>query len=108
VAGLFSIDNALADFSALEKRVAPPTFDSSQRTTDLIIGARNLRAFIPAIRELRLRSGQQDDLTTDPQYFIAANTMNRRVAAVLIRHHQQLEACVFFFEQCKSIWSSHD
>jgi hypothetical protein len=101
VAGLFSIDNALADFSVLEEPVAPPTFDSRQRTTDLIIGALNLRAFIPAIRELRPRCGQQDDLTTDPQYFIAANTLNRRVAALLIRHHQELEACVFFFEHCK-------
>ena len=79
---MFSIDNALADFSAVEERVAPPTFDGCLRTTDLIIGARNLRAFIPAIRELLLRCGQQNDITTGPQYFIAANTMNRRAAKV--------------------------
>jgi hypothetical protein len=101
VAGLFSIDNALADCSALEERIARPTFDGSQRTTDLIIGARNLRPFIPVIRELRVRCGQQEDLTTDPQYFIAANSSNRRVAAVLIYHHQELEGCVFFFEHYK-------
>ena len=36
-----------------------------------------------------------------PQYFIAANTLNRRVAAVLIRHNQELEACVLFYEHYK-------
>ncbi len=58
-------------------------------------------AFIPAISELRLRCGQQEDLITDPRYFIAAHAQNRRVAAVLIRHHQQLEACALFYEHYK-------
>ena len=76
--------------------------DGCERTTELVIGARRLRTFIPAVRELRLRCGQQDDFSTDLQYFIAANTQrNRRVAAVLIRRNQELEACVLFIEHCR-------
>jgi hypothetical protein len=100
-AGLFGIESAAPNLTVLEGRTARPTFDSRTRTTELVIGERNLRAFFPAIRELRLRCGQEDDLTTDPRYFIAANTMNRRVVAVLIRHNQELEACALFFEHCK-------
>jgi hypothetical protein len=66
-----------------------------------MIGQRNLRALIPAILDLRLSCGQQDDFTTDPRYFIAAHTQNRRVAAALIRHRQKLEACALFYEHSK-------
>jgi hypothetical protein len=101
-AGLFRIESATPDLTALEERTPRHVFDGRTRTTELVIGERNLRAFIPAILELRLRSGQEDDLTMDPQYFIAANAQkNRRVAAVLIRQNQELEACVFFFEHCR-------
>jgi hypothetical protein len=99
-AELFGIESAAPDLTIPEGLRTRP-FDSRARTTELVFGERNLRAFIPAIRDLRQRCGQQDDLTTDPQYFIAANTMNRRVAAVLVRHNQELEACVFFFEHSK-------
>ena len=75
------------------------TFDAGARTTQLIIGERKLRAYFPSIRQLRLRCGQQDDRTTDPQYFITANTLKeRRVAAVLIHLHHELEACVLLYE----------
>ena len=71
----------------------------ANRTTELIFGERRLEAYFPEIRQLRMRCGQEDDLTTDPQYFIAANTLKgRRVAAVLIRVHQKLEGCVLFYE----------
>jgi hypothetical protein len=100
-AELFGIEKAAPDLSTLEERKACPVFDARTRTTELLIGERNLRTFFPAIRELRLRCGQQDDLITDPRYFIAANTQNRRVAAVLIRHHQELEACALFYEPYK-------
>ena len=100
-AGLFSIENAAPDLPALQERTARPIFDGRTRTTELVFGERNLRTFIPAIHELRLRCGQQDELTTDPQYFIAAHTQNRRVAAVLIRHNQELEACALFYEHYK-------
>jgi hypothetical protein len=103
-AGLFGIDNAERGLPAVEERTAGPipNFDSRERTTELVIGERKLRTCIPAIRELHLRCGQQEDLTTDPQYFIAANTQkDRRVAAVLIRRNHELEACVFFIEHCR-------
>lgn len=71
----------------------------ANRTTELIFGERGLEAYYPEIRQLRMRCGQEDDLTTDPQYFIAVNTLKgRRVAAVLIRVHQKLEGCVLFYE----------
>jgi hypothetical protein len=101
-AGLFGIDNAALDLSDLKGPTGRPIFDSRERTTELVIGAPNLRTFFPEIRELRLRCGQKDDLTWDPQYFIDANTLkDRRVAAVLIRRNHELEACVFFYEHCK-------
>jgi hypothetical protein len=102
LASLFSIHNALADRSTLEILRASPLLDGCERTTEIIIGERKLRSAIPAVRELRLRCGQQDDFTTDLQYFIAANTQkNRRVAAVLIRRNLDLEACVLFIEHCR-------
>ncbi len=101
-AGLFGIDKVVADLPADAEQTVGPTFDDHERTTELIVGESNLRAFIPAIRELRLRCGQQDDFTTDLQYFIAAHTQkNRRVAAVLIRRNGDLEACVLFIEHCR-------
>ncbi len=101
-ARLLGIDNAVPDLTASRNEQLCPIFDSRERTTELVIGERNLRSFIPAIRELRLRCGQQDDFTTDLQYFIAANTQkNRRVAAVLIRRNRDLEACVLFIEHCR-------
>jgi len=55
------------------------------RTTHLLLGNRELNSHLAEIRRLRQRCGQQDDLTTDPEYFIAANALaNRRCAAVLI------------------------
>jgi hypothetical protein len=99
--GLFGIDNSVADRLALDGRSAGPLLDGCERTTDLILGEHKLRPFLQEIRELRLGCGQQDDLTTDPEYFITANTIRfRRVAAVLIRRDQELEACVFFMEHC--------
>jgi hypothetical protein len=99
---LFGIDKALADHLALKGPRHGPMFDDCERTADLIIGERKIRALFGAIHELRLRCGQEDDLTTDPQYFIAINTLkDRRVAAVLIRRNHELEACVLFYEYCK-------
>ena len=67
-----------------------------------MIGNRELHSCLPEIFELRRRCGQEDDLTTEPQYFIAANTLaNRRCAAVLIRREGKLEACVLFFEHTR-------
>ncbi len=102
MAGLFRIHNALADDPGLEIRRAAPSLAGCERTTEILIGERKLRALIPSIRELRVRCGQQDDYSTDLEYFIAANKQkNRRVAAVLIRRNHALEACVLFIEHCR-------
>jgi hypothetical protein len=78
------------------------TFSDYARTTQLAIGNRELHSCLPEILELRRRCGQEDDLTTEPQYFIAANTLgNRRCAAVLIRREMELEACVLFYEHTR-------
>jgi hypothetical protein len=79
-----------------------PTFHGSARTTHLLVGNRELKSCLAEIRHLRRRCGQEDDLTTDPEYFIAANALkNRRCAAVLIRRDRDLEACVLFYEHCR-------
>jgi hypothetical protein len=81
---------------------AVSTFSDCARATHLVIGNRELHSCLAEILELRRRCGQEDDLTTEPQYFMAANTLaNRRCAAVLIRRERELEACVLFFEHTK-------
>ena len=78
---------------------AASRFSDSTRVTHLVIGNRELHSCMAEVRQLRRRCGQEDDLTTEPEYFIAANTLaNRRCAAVLIRLEQELEACVLFYE----------
>ena len=79
-----------------------PAFIAGPRATQLVIGHRDLRSHLGEILELRRRCDQQDDFTTEPEYFIAANTFpNRRCVAVLIRHDRNLEACVLFYEHTR-------
>jgi len=86
----------------MHARAAAPWLDGADRTTELLIGAAKLRAYIPAIQELRRQAGQEDDMTSDPHYFMAANALStRRIMTVLIRRNRELEACVFFFEHCR-------
>jgi hypothetical protein len=76
-------------------------FDTRDRMTDLIVGERKIRAYLPAIRQLRQHCGQEDDPKTAPEYFLAANTLKgRRVAVLMIRLNQELEACVLLYEYC--------
>jgi hypothetical protein len=83
-------------------RLASPTFLDGPRDTRLIIGNRDIASSLAEILQLRRRCGQEDDLTTDPEYFVAANTLaDRRCAAVLIRRDRELEACVFFYEHTR-------
>jgi hypothetical protein len=81
---------------------AVPRFYDRKRVTQLLIGNRELHSCLPEIRALRRRCGQEDDLTTEPECFMAANTLaNRRCAGVLIRREQELEACVLFYEHTR-------
>lgn len=91
------IQNDLSASSFLEG-----CFMEGPRAAHVVVGNRELLACLEEVRQLRLRCGQQDDLTTDPEYFIAANTVpNRRCAAVLIRQNRELEACVLFYEHTR-------
>jgi hypothetical protein len=45
------------------------------RTIYLLLGNRELHAHLAEIRQLRQRCAQENDFTTDPEYFIAANTL---------------------------------
>jgi hypothetical protein len=85
-----------------ETRVLAPEHIEGPRSRQLLVGNRQILSCLAEIRQLRRRCGQEDDLTTEPEYFIAANTLaNRRCAAVLIRQDHELEACVFFYEHCR-------
>jgi hypothetical protein len=101
--GLIDPTSARWNGSALPSDApAFPVFDDYARDLQLVIGNRELHSCLAEIRDLRRRCGQEDDLTTEPEYFIAANTLaNRRCAAALIRHAGQLEACVLFFEHTR-------
>jgi hypothetical protein len=96
------IDTASRGWNGAAVRNEPlplPVLSDHARQTELVIGHRALHSYVAEIRNLRRRCGQDDDLTTEPEYFVAANTLeNRRCAAVLIRRERQLEACVLFFE----------
>ena len=101
-------NSAIDDYPRLDRKTienastAVSTFSDYARTTQLGVGSRELRSCLAEVLELRRRCGQEDDLTTEPQYFMAANTLaNRRCAAVLIRREGQLEACVLFFEHTR-------
>jgi hypothetical protein len=98
--GLIDHDRQLDDSTELSR--AGSVFSDSARTTQLLLGNRELHTHVEEIRQLRRCCGQEDDLTTDPEYFVAANALtNRRCAAILIRRGRKLEACVFFYEHTR-------
>jgi hypothetical protein len=77
-------------------------FLDGPRATEVLIGNGAIQSHLAEILELRRRCGQEDDLTTEPEYFFAAHTLpNRRCSAVLIRKDQELKACVFFYEHTR-------
>jgi hypothetical protein len=102
LSGLVDTSQQWNDSALRSDSVAFPVFPDDARDLQLVMGNRGLLACLAEIRELRRRCGQEDDLTTEPEYFIAANTVeNKRCAAVLIRRNRQLEACVLFYEHTR-------
>ena len=100
--GLIDHDQQLAPVTVRDDVRAVSTFIDGPRETRLLIGNGALRRHLAEILELRRRCGQEEDLTTDPEYFMAANTLaNRRCSAVLIRRDRELEACVLFYEHTR-------
>ncbi|HXP08720.1 MAG TPA: hypothetical protein VN828_09505 [Acidobacteriaceae bacterium] len=100
--GLINHDRQLAPVTVRDGVRAATTFIDGPRETRLLSGNGALRLHLPEILELRRRCGQEEDLTTEPEYFMAANTLaNRRCSAVLIRRDRELEACVLFYEHTR-------
>jgi hypothetical protein len=100
--GLIDHDQQLAPATVRDDGRTASTFIDGPRETRLLIGNGALRRHLAEILELRRRCGQEDDLTTEPEYFMAANTLpNRRCSAVLIRRDRELEACVLFYEHTR-------
>jgi hypothetical protein len=99
---LIDHDQQSATVTVRDEVRATSTFIDGPRETELLIGNGTLRRHLAEVLELRRRCGQQDDLTTEPEYFMAANTLaNRRCSAVLIRRDRELEACVLFYEHTR-------
>lgn len=85
-----------------DTRAAAPVYIEGSRIPQLLVGNRQLLSHLAEIRQLRRGCGLEDDRTTEPEYFVASNTLaNRRCAAVLIRQDRELEACVLFYEHCR-------
>jgi hypothetical protein len=102
ITGLMDDRRLLQDTAAPIDTRAVSLFIEGPRTTRVVLGNRQIHSHLSEIRQLRRRCGQEDDLTTEPEYFVAANTLaNRRCAAVLIRRDRELEACVLFYEHCR-------
>jgi hypothetical protein len=100
--GLIDNSQRLDDSALWNESKADSAFIDGPRAAQVVIGNREIHAHLAEILELRRRYGREDDLTTEPEYFFAANTLtNRRCAAVLIRRDQELEACVLFYEHCR-------
>ncbi len=100
--GLIDNSQQLDDSALWNESKADSAFIDGPRATHVVIGNREIHSHLAEILELRRRCGQEDDLTTEPEYFIAANTLpNRRCAAVLIRKDRELEACVLFYEHTR-------
>jgi hypothetical protein len=100
--GLIDNSQRLNSSTVRNDRIASAPFIDGPQATQLVIGNRELHSCLAEICQLRRRCGQEDDLTTEPEYFIAANTLeNRRCAAVLIRRDKELEACVLFYEHTR-------
>jgi hypothetical protein len=100
--GLIDNSQRLDESALWNESKADSAFIDGPRAAQVVIGNREIHAHLAEILELRRRYGREDDLTTEPEYFFAANTLtNRRCAAVLIRRDQKLEACVLFYEHCR-------
>ena len=100
--GLIDNSQRLDDSALWNESKADSAFIDGPRAAQVVIGNREIHAHLAEILELRRRYGREHDLTTEPEYFFAANTLtNRRCAAVLIRRDQGLEACVLFYEHCR-------
>jgi hypothetical protein len=100
--GLIDNSQQLNNSAAWNESKPDSMFLDGPRAAHVLIGNRAIHSHLAEILELRRRCDQEDDLTTQPEYFFAAQTLpNRRCAAVLIRKDQELKACVLFYEHTR-------
>ena len=102
---------ALSNASAAElpQRMDPPILlalgsaapSAAQYSTDLLIGVEQILSFKQELDQLRLRCHQQDDVTTDIDYFLTSkDPQNRRPIVVIFRAESALVAAAFFHQVC--------
>jgi len=102
---------ALSNASAAEltRSMDPPILlalgsaapSAAQFSTELLIGVAPIRAIKHQLDQLRLRCYQQDDITTDIDYFLAyKDPENRRPVVLVFRAESQLVAAAFFHQVC--------
>lgn len=97
--GLISANKPLSHQTFQGTTHSEIAFDTYTRKAQVLLGNRQIQDYLTDIHALRRQYGLEDDFTTDPQYFMAANTLkNRKCAAVLIHCNQELESCVLFYE----------
>ena len=74
---------------------------AAQYSTDLLIGVEQILSFKQELDQLRLRCHQQDDVTTDIDYFLTSkDPQNRRPIVVVFRAESALVAAAFFHQVC--------
>jgi hypothetical protein len=80
---------------------AAPSQSAGQFSTDLLIGASRILSVKDEFDELRSRCNQQDDLTTDIDYFISCkHPRNCRPVLLLIRSGSRPAAALLLHEIC--------
>ena len=79
-----------------------PLLESAgQYSTDLLIGAGAILSVKPELDELRGRCHQQDDLTTDIDYFLSCkHSRNCRPVVLIFRRGSRAAAAMFLHEVC--------
>jgi hypothetical protein len=74
---------------------------AAEFSTDLLIGVEPILALKHELDQLRLRCSQQDDITTDIDYFLAyKDPENRRPVVLVFRAESQAVAAAFFHQVC--------
>ena len=102
---------ALSNASAAElpQRMDPPILlalgsaapSVAQYSTDLLIGVEQILSIKQELDKLRLRCHQQDDVTTDIDYFLTSkDPQNRRPIVMIFRAESTLVAAAFFHQVC--------
>jgi len=102
---------ALSNASAAElpQRMDPPILlalgsaapSAAHFSTDVLSGAGPILSIRHELDQLRLRCHQQDDITTDIDYFLTSkDPRNRRPMVLVFRAESQLVAAAFFHQVC--------